>query len=145
MATVDPDVAVTMVDPSIFHDLGFDELRLKGLCEIDKCRNAVQTMSAADLQEVCNGKSLFTPKQCRKIMLQQLRTLKARFRRTTNAASGGIAFREDVAILLLNLHDLLNAGIGQAHDVVYQKWQPHKFNVYKLVEDVVELRCALMG
>ena len=140
MAVVDSGAAFSVIDPDIFHDLSpsFDELRVKGLRVIDKCQQKVKTMSIAALKKACKGKSLCTPKQCQKIMLKQLQTLKVRFLRTTDEASGGIAFREDIAILLLNLHDLLAAGIGNAHDVAFQKWQPNKFNVHTLVEKVVD-------
>ena len=141
----DSGAAYSVMDPDIFDRLGYDELRLKGLRVIAKCHQSVKTMSIAALKEACKGKSLFTPKQCQKIMLRQLQTLKARFLRTTDETSGSAAFRDDISILLLNLHDLLAAGIGHAHEVVFQKWQPKKFNVYTLVEKVVDSQNELAG
>ena len=127
-------------ETSVFNTLGFDELRLKGSRIVSAFEYDIRTMKSAALNEACRGKSIHTPKQCQRMMLKQLRTLNARLNRTNNEAADGTAFCEDISILLLNLHDLIAAGVGNSHDVVFQKWQPHQFNVYQLVERIIDLK-----
>ena len=82
----------------------------------------VNNMNLPVLQKACLGKTIHTPKSCKKIYLKQLIKLCKRFAATSNALEGGEHFLEDIQRLVLNMQDLLAAGIGKAHDVKFQKW-----------------------
>ena len=79
-------------------------------------------MPFAALKKACCGKTIESPKSCKKVYLRQLVKLCKRFAATSSALNGGEHFLEDIQRLVLNMQDLLNAGVGNAHDVQFQKW-----------------------
>ena len=68
--------------------------------------------------------SLQTPKQCKKVYLQQLRVLLKRIHRTTNEAEGGRFFRQDIDQLQLDVQQVLNAGVAQADRIQFCRHKP---------------------
>ena len=82
------------------------------------------TMPMQMLQQLCKGRSIETPKSCKKIFLKQLVRLRTHFLQTTSEAEDGAIFREDISRLMLRMYCLLNAGVGNAHHVVFLKWSP---------------------
>ena len=102
----------------------YDEYRVWCVQMLDDTIQQYRTMPLQMLQQLCLGKCIETPRSCKKVFLKQLTSLRKAFLLTTSDAEGGAFFREDISRLMLRMHCLLNAGVGNAHHVVFMKWSP---------------------
>ena len=111
--------AMNVIDFSIY-----DEYRTWCVQQLEDIIQQYSTMPMQMLQQLCLGRCIETPRSCRKIFLKQLVCLRKHFLQTTSEAEDGAIFREDISRLMLRMYCLLNAGVGNAHHVVFLKWSP---------------------
>ena len=111
-------------DPSSpFGFLVHEEYRVKLIQSVVSMWVSTARLTNTQLKKLCVG-SLQTPKQCRKVYLQQLRVLLKRIHRTTNEAEGGRFFRQDIDQLQLDVQQVLNAGVAQADRIQFCRHKP---------------------
>ena len=109
----DPDAVdlLVIVDPH-------EQLRYKALSLLEVAIEEVAHVNVKGVKcNVCDG----TPNQHKQQLLRLLRRLRTRFHRTTSS-EGGDHFREDIEQLLLDLQQVLQAGIANCFHVEYIKW-----------------------
>ena len=111
--------AMNVLDFSIY-----DEYRTWCVQQLEDIIQQYSTMPLQMLQQLCLGRCIETPRSCRKIFLKQLVCLRKHFLQTTSEAEDGAIFCEDISRLMLRMYCLLNAGVGNAHHVVFLKWSP---------------------
>ena len=111
-------------DPSSpFGFLVHEEYRVKLIQSVVSMWVSTARLTNTQLKKLCVG-SLQTPKQCKKVYLQQLRVLLKRIHRTTNEAEGGRFFRQDIDQLQLDVQQVLNAGVAQADRIQFCRHKP---------------------
>ena len=108
---------VTTFNPS-------DAQKIGGLCVLHKNFDHVMGMTSAELDAACKPFTVETPTSCRNLFIRQIKCLESRFHNTTSWNDDGEFFCEDINQLMLDLSNLLKAGIANAHCVSFQKWEP---------------------
>ena len=114
------------LDPSDVRQLNLnlhDQFRHKALHLLDIC---IHTVNATNVKCIkCTNPCDGTPKQHKQQLLRMLKRLHIRFKKTTSS-EGGACFREDIEQLLLDLQQVLNAGMLNCFHVQYIKWDSAK-------------------
>ena len=99
-----------------------DQFKYKALGLIE---DAIRATSKVNVKGVkinsCDG----TPRQHKEELLRMLKRLRIRFQRTASSERGK-CFREDIEQLLLDLQQVLYAGMANCFHVKYIKWDATK-------------------
>ena len=115
------DADPTSIDRLFHHD----ETKRKLLECLSTMQSKLGDMSDERLKEMCKG-SIYTPKQCKSTVKRQLKHMRKRIARTTNATEGGRFFIDDMNQLLLDMQQIASAGLANIHNVRFRQFERGK-------------------